>query len=105
MAAYEEKTIYEFPQGYGYPIGASDAWILNYMIHNLTARPMRVYITYDIDFVPASSPLASTIAPVHPIWMDVQDHHIYPIFNVKRGGGRGGKFTYPEMAGNPYGSG
>jgi plastocyanin len=105
MASGEEKTKYEFPAGYGYPIGAKDQWILNYMIHNLTARPMKVYITYEIDFVPATEPLASTITPVHPIWMDVQDHHIYPIFNVKRGSGRAGKFTYPEMAKNPYGTG
>ena len=41
------------PTGYGYPIGAKDFWVLNYMIHNLTARTAKVYITYDIDFVPA----------------------------------------------------
>jgi hypothetical protein len=42
-----------------------------------------LYITYDIDFVPTSSPAFSTITPVHPIWMDVQDHHLYPVFNVR----------------------
>jgi hypothetical protein len=105
MASGEEKTIYEFPQGYGYPIGGSDHWIFNYMIHNLTARPRKVYVNYDIDFVPATSPLASTITPLHPIWMDVQDHHIYPVFNVKRDSGEGGHYTYPEMASDPYGSG
>jgi hypothetical protein len=105
MAAGEEKTIYEFPSGYGYPIGANDAWILNYMIHNLTNITKHVYVTYDIDFVPESSPLASKITPVHPIWMDVQDHHIYPVFNVKRFSGSGGRFTYPDMARDPYGSG
>src|SRR5947209_1217985 len=52
MAVGEEKTIFEMPSGYGYPIHASDFWVLNYMIHNLTATPARVYITYDIDFVP-----------------------------------------------------
>src|SRR5947209_6405642 len=56
MAAGEEKTIYEMPKGYGYPIGARDYWVLNYMIHNLTTKPARVYITYDIDFVPANTP-------------------------------------------------
>jgi hypothetical protein len=103
MASGEEKTVYEFPAGYGYPIGARDYWVLNYMIHNLTARAARVYITYDIDFVPATSPLAMTITPVHPIWMDVEDHHIYPVFNVRRHSGRRGKFTFPDMATNPYG--
>lgn len=105
MASGEEKTIYEFPPGYGYPIGANDIWVLNYMIHNLTNTPKHVYVTYDLDFVPATSPLASEITPVHPIWMDVEDHHIYPIFNVKRGSGRDGKFTFPDMAKDPYGSG
>jgi hypothetical protein len=105
MASGEEKTIYQLPRGYGYPVAASDYWVLNYMIHNLTSRPAKVYITYDIDFVPATSPLARSITPVHPIWMDVQNHHIYPVFNVLRYSGRDGKFTYPDMARDPYGSG
>ena len=105
MASGEEKTVYEFPRGYGYPVLATDFWVLNYMIHNLTAKAAKVYITYDIDFVPASSPAASTITPVHPIWMDVQDHHLYPVFNVLRHSGVNGKFTYPDMAHDPYGSG
>jgi hypothetical protein len=105
MATGEEKTVYEFPQGYGYPIGASDKWILNYMIHNLTAKAREVYINYSIDFVPASDPASRSITPVHPIWMDVEDHHIYPVFNVKEHSGVNGKFTFPDMAKNPYGSG
>ena len=105
MAAGEEKTVIQFPRGFGYPIGANDTWVLNYMIHNLTDKPRTVYITYDMDFVPETSPLASTITPVHPIWMDVEDHHIYPIFNVTRGSGKDGKFTFPDMAKDPYGSG
>ena len=39
MATGEEKTITTFPHGYGYPVAASDKWILNYMIHNLTSKP------------------------------------------------------------------
>ncbi|MBV9194561.1 MAG: hypothetical protein JO168_10500 [Solirubrobacterales bacterium] len=105
MAAGEEKTTYEFPPGFGYPIGAGDKWILNYMIHNLTDKPKSVYITYDIDFVPETSAVASTIAPIHPIWMDVEDDHIYPVFNVHRHSGRDGRFTFPDMAKNPYGGG
>jgi hypothetical protein len=105
MASGEEKTIIEFPQGFGYPIGAKDHWILNYMIHNLTDKPAKVYITYDMDFVPASAAGASDITAVHPIWMDVEDHHLYPVFDVKKGSGVGGKFTFPDMAQAPYGSG
>ena len=103
MAVGEEKTIFSMPTGYGYPVGARDAWVLNYMIHNLTSNQHTVYITYDMDFVPMSSPLAKTIRPVHPIWMDVESGHIYPVFNVAQHSGRHGKFTFPDMAQHPYG--
>jgi hypothetical protein len=104
-ATGEEKTIYEFTRGYGYPIGARDNWVLNYMIHNLRSTPAQVYITYDIDFVPADTPTAAQIKPVHPIWMDVEDHHIYPVFDVLRHSGTAGKYTFPDMANDPYGAG
>jgi hypothetical protein len=107
MATGEEKTVYEVPPGYGYPIASSDAWVLNYMIHNLWPQTRKIYITYDIDFIPdklpsgAQNPAAVGITPVHPIWMDVEDHHIYPVFDVKRYSGRNGIFTFPDMAKNP----
>jgi len=104
MASGEEKTVYSFPAGYGYPVAASDLWVLNYMLHNLTDVTKHVYITYNMEFIPESSPLAAHITPVHPIWMDVQDHHIYPVFNVLQHSGVNGKFTYPDMAKHPYGS-
>jgi hypothetical protein len=103
MAVGEEKTIFEMPRGYGYPIAASDHWVLNYMIHDLTPRARKVYITYDMDFVPMTSPRAKRMTAVHPIWMDVRAGHIYPVFNVDRHSGRNGRFTYPDMARNPYG--
>ena len=56
IAAGEEKTALELPDGYGYRYAPSDYWYLNYMIHNLTAKPYQVSITYDVDFVPASWP-------------------------------------------------
>src|ERR1700751_5280845 len=34
--------------------------------------------------------------------MDVEDHHIYPVFDVKRHSGRHGRFTFPDMSANPY---
>jgi hypothetical protein len=105
MASGEEKTIYQVPPGFGYPVGAADHWILNYMIHNLREKPAKVYITYDMDFIPDSSPAARGITPVHPIWMDVESHHLYPVFNVHRHSGRNGKFTFPDMAKDPYSGG
>jgi hypothetical protein len=105
IASGEEKTVYGFPSGYGYPVSASDHWIFNYMIHNLTNVGKKVYVTYDMDYLPATAPAAQNIKTVHPIWMDVEDHHIYPVFDVKKGSGKNGKYTFPDMAKHPYGAG
>jgi hypothetical protein len=98
FAAGEEKTINNFPQGYGLHYNPSDSWIMNYMIHNLTPVPTKVYITYDIDFVPDSEPAAQSITPVHPQWMDVAGVRAYPVFDVFKGSGTKGKFTFPDQA-------
>ena len=84
-------------------MGATDIWILNYMIHNLTSKAAQVYITYDIDFVPATAPAAAS-------------HHAgAPDLDGRRGlttstrcststatAGSNGKFTFPDMAKHPY---
>ena len=44
-------------------------------------------------------------APVRPIWMDVQNGSLYPVFNVEKGSGENGRYTYPDDARNPYGGG
>jgi plastocyanin len=105
FASGEEKTRLYFPAPYGYPTRASDRWMLNYMIHNLTTKRYTVYIDYELDFVPAGSALASTMRPARPVWMDVQNGNAYPVFNVLRGSGSGGSFTFPDQARNPYGAG
>jgi plastocyanin len=96
MAAGEEKTALQFPPGYGYAYHATEGWFLNYMIHDLTPKPYTVYLTYDIDLVPATSRLASGMKDVHPIWLDVQNGKIYPVFDALKGSGVEGKFTYPD---------
>jgi hypothetical protein len=102
FAAGEEKTIVTFPRGYGLPYRASEPWLLNHMIHNLTPVPARVNMVYEIDFIPRTSPRARGIRPVRPIWMDVQNGSAYPVFNVRKGSGRRGRYTYPNHARNPY---
>ena len=82
FAAGEEKTNLSLPKGYGYAYKASDPWLLNYMIHNLVSRADDVYITYDIDFIPATSPAAAAIKPARPVWMDVENGKLYPVFDV-----------------------
>jgi plastocyanin len=98
FAAGEEKSIFNFPQGYGYHYSPSDNWIMNYMIHNLTPNPSSVYIKYDIDFVPDSEPAAAAITPVHPLWMDVSGLKVYPVFDALKGQGKNGRFTFPDQA-------
>ena len=105
FAAGEEKTIMRMPKGYGYPIKGSDTLLLNHMIHNLTPVPTQVYMVYVVDFVPKGSRAARGMRPVRPIWMDVQNGSLYPVFNVEKGSGDNGRYTYPDDARNPYGGG
>lgn len=105
FAAGEEKTIMRLPRGYGYPYKTTDRWVLNYMLHNLTPTAYQVYVTYDLDFIPASAPAATGIHQARPIWLDVQNGKLYPVFDVLKGSGHNGRFTYPEDARNPYGTG
>ncbi len=100
FAVGEEKTITQLPSGYGYAYKASDWWIINYMIHDLTPAPYKIWITYDIDFIPATSPAARNIIPVRPIWLDVQNG--VGTFDVIKGSGTNGTFTYPDQAIDPY---
>jgi plastocyanin len=105
FAVGEEKTNLKFPAGYGYPYKATDHWLLNYMLHNLTPNPAQVWIAYDIDFIPATAPAAKNMIAARPIWMDVQNGETYPVFNVPRGGGKDGEYTYPDDATDPYNGG
>ena len=72
----------ELPARLRLPLQPDDSWLINYMIHNLTPTPVEVYITYDVDFVPATSPAAAAMKDVHPIWIDVQNGE--PLPGVRR---------------------
>ena len=61
FAAGEEKTVTETPTGFGYPYKATDGWIINDMIHNLTPEPFQAWLAYDVDLVPATTPAAAVI--------------------------------------------
>jgi hypothetical protein len=98
MAAGEEKTIFNAPQGYGYHYDAGDYWLLNYMIHDLTPTPTKVFITYDIDFLPDSTPAAASMTRVEPMWMDVSGLKAYPVFDALKSTGKKGKYTFPNQA-------
>jgi hypothetical protein len=102
FATGEEKTTLTFPKGFGYRYHASDVWLLNHMIHNLTPHEMTLYVSYTLDFIPDSSPAAKGIRPVRPIWMDVRNGEAYPVFDVHRWSGANGRFTYPTQDPNAY---
>ena len=89
FGAGEEKTTLSVPSGYGMKVLGSDTWGLNHMLHNLTRIPRDVYVTWDIDYIPAESAEAQGIRPVVPLWLDImsRERPIYPVFNVQKGFG------------------
>jgi plastocyanin len=106
FAAGEEKTIADFPTGYGMHVGQNDAWGLLYMVHDAEANPDTVWITYEIDFVPDAAANKLGIVPIKPLWLDVQKHQIYqgapstssnPVFNVQRGFGHIDPMTHTRV--------
>jgi plastocyanin len=88
------------PQGYGLPVGADANWGLNYMIHSLNSTSGRqVYITWEIDWVPQTTPARTDINPVSIQWLDVAGlPHIYPVFDAKRSydSNGDGQFVFPD---------
>ena len=96
FAAGEEKTEFTAPPGFGWRYKTSDRWLMNHMIHNLTPTEEKVYITYELDFIPATSPAAAGIQEIETAWLDVVGG-LYPVFDAKRGRYGGDKqFTYPD---------
>ena len=102
FAAGEEKTTVDMPSGYGWRSEPGDTWLMNHMIHNLYPNPDRVYITYEIDFIPDTHKNAKKIKPVSTQWMDVEGLKPYPVFDVHKDSGKRGKFTYPNDDPNAY---
>jgi hypothetical protein len=99
FAAGEEKSIALLPEGYGYRYTADDDWTINYMIHNLFPNEEQIWITYDFDFIPADAPEAEGLAHARPLWMDIDNGSVYPIFDAIKGdGGDDGVYTYPAEA-------
>jgi hypothetical protein len=102
FAAGEEKTYFGTPAGFGWRYTTQQTWIINHMIHDLTAAPQRVFITYTLYFIPDTAPEAAGITRVDTQWMDVQGVKPYPVFNALRGTGTKGKLTYPDQVKSAY---
>jgi plastocyanin len=67
------------------------------MLHNLLPNPAKVYLTWDIDFVPDAAAQADGIKEVKPLWLDVGKGN-YPVFDAVRDAGKDGRYTFPEDA-------
>ncbi len=100
FASGEEKTIPKLPQGYGFKVAGDSDWTINQMVHNLTASENReVYITWEIDWVPETTPARTDIKPLRMRWMDVAGApQIYPVFDAEKDFDldRDGKYTFPD---------
>jgi len=96
FAAGEEKTIFTAPDGYGWNYKPEDNWIMNHMIHNLTPSATKVFITYEIDFIPSGTPADAGVRDLQTLWTDVEAGKLYPVFDVHKGqGGKDRRYTYP----------
>jgi plastocyanin len=96
-ASGEEKTYDDLPAGFGWRYTPRQSWVMNHMIHDLYPGRAKVYITWDIDFLPDSAPAAAGVKPVTTQWMDVSGPSRYPVFDAVRQKGRK-LFTFPDQA-------
>lgn len=94
--AGEEKTVVQFPRGFGYPLEGGEFWRMNYMIHNLTPKPARLYITWHLDYLPKQRAGSMRRADVH--WMDVVGNSLFPVFTANQGAGRNDRYVFPDQA-------
>jgi len=98
FAAGEEKTNVNFPEGFGFRTRPNDQWILNDMLHNLWPKTEHVYLTWTIDWVSMGQANQLGIKEAQIKWMDVAGIAAYPVFDVLKGQGIGGKYTFPDQA-------
>jgi hypothetical protein len=109
FASGEEKTHIKLPQGYGIKANGNQLWVLNDMIHNLTAEEGRqVYLTWEIDWVPVSTTDGAAMDEASIEWLDVAGVNpggipsdladVYPVFDAERGFDEDGDgdFVFPD---------
>ena len=78
-AAGEERAKISMPSGYGYPLNASTSnnWVLLYMVMNHRGVTDNAFVQYTMTVDTSGS-----LTPVKPYWMDVNDCHVDPFYNV-----------------------
>jgi hypothetical protein len=91
FAAGEEKTIAEYPVGYGMPVKATDVWYMVHMVHNATPQRHNVWITYTIDYIAKAPAETLGVKTIKPFWLDVWKNGrraSYPVYNSQKGFGQ-----------------
>ncbi len=78
-AAGEERAKISLPDGYGYPLNASsdNTWALLYMVMNHRGVTDNAFVQYTM-----TVDTSGTATPVKPYWMDINDCHVDPFYNV-----------------------
>jgi len=67
FAAGNERTVIEFPSGYGYKVGLLDQWNLIYDLMNMDMEPKTVYVEMTFKYQTGTGgPTA-----VKPVWLDI----------------------------------
>jgi plastocyanin len=88
FAAGEERAKIAMPQGYGYKTNPQNFWGMYYMVMNHRAQTDSAFIEYTVtvDTAPA-------IKDVTPYWLDINDCHTDPYYNVPGTGKPGSLHT------------
>ena len=87
-AAGEERNQLTLPPGYGYRIGASDHWLMTWMLMNHRRQTDHANIEWKVTY--DTNP---ALTPVHPYWLDEANCNSDPVFDVPGGGKPGSTFS------------
>ena len=67
FASGNERTVIEYPSGFGYRVGFLDQWNLIYDLMNMEPEAQTVYIEMTFNYVSGSGGLEA----VKPVWLDI----------------------------------
>jgi hypothetical protein len=87
-AAGEERAKLALPDGYGYPTGAREDWLMTYMFMNHRNQTDSAYIGYKV-----TVETRPDVTPVEPYWLDVENCKVDPVYDVPGGRREGSRDT------------
>jgi plastocyanin len=85
--AGEERNVLALPPGYGLKLGASDQWLMTWMLMNHRKTEDKAFIQWKV------TTTTDPVKDVHPYWLDVKNCNADPIFSVPGGGKPGSTYT------------